>query len=174
MPMSPEVSDAINAQIGRELGAHLQYLSISAWFDQEGLPELREFFAAQAQEEHDHAMRFLRYLQEAGGRVALPGVEAPTAGFADAEEAVALSLAWEEEVTRQIDAIVDLAAERRDHATGTFLQWFVTEQVEELATMGELLRVVRRAGEPNLLLVEGYVARRMAAGASAGAEEPAG
>jgi bacterioferritin B len=168
VPITPAVATAINAQIGRELGAHLQYLAIASHFDAEGLPELAAFFDAQAQEEHDHAMKFLAYLREAGGEVALHGVEAPRGHFENAEEAVALSLAWEEEVTRQIDALVDVAIANRDHAAQTFLQWFVTEQVEEVSTMDELLRVVRRAGESGLLFVEDYVVRKMAAEAAAG------
>ena len=72
---------------------------------------------------------------------------------------MSLSLDWENSVTAHIDAAMDLAIEKNDHATQVFLQWFVTEQVEEVKTMSELLQVVRRAGETNLLLVEDYVAR---------------
>ena len=168
MPVEPAVVDALNAQMGRELEAHLQYLAIAGHFSAEGLPELERFFAAQAAEEHQHAMKFVDYLLETGAGLRIPGVAAPTPTFANAEEAVAASLAWEDEVTRQIDAIMDLAVASRDHASQAFLQWFVTEQVEEVATMGELLAVVRRAGEPGLLMVEDYVARKLAAGAAAG------
>jgi ferritin len=164
MPVESAVVDALNAQLGRELEAHLQYLSISSWFDAEGLPELTRFFAAQAAEEHEHAMKFLAYIQDVGGPVAIPALAAPKPSFESAEEAVAASLEWEEDVTASIHRIVDLATERRDHATQVFLQWFVTEQVEEVATMGELLQVTRRAGESGLLLVEDYVARSLAVG----------
>jgi bacterioferritin B len=159
MPVPKPVVDALNAQLGRELEAHLQYLAISSWFDAEGLPELSRFFGAQAAEEHAHAMRFLEYLKDVGGPVAIPALAAPKPGFESAEEAVAASLEWEEAVTDHIHRLVDLATDARDHATSTFLQWFVTEQVEEVATMGELLQVTRRAGESNLLLVDDYVAR---------------
>jgi bacterioferritin B len=162
MPVEPVVVDALNAQMGRELEAHLQYLSISSWFDAEGLPELTKFFAAQAAEEHEHAMKFLTYLQDIGGPVVIPALAAPKPSFESAEEAVAASLEWEEAVTASIHRIVDLATEHRDHATQVFLQWFVTEQVEEVATMGELLQVTRRAGEGGLLLVDDYVARSLA------------
>jgi bacterioferritin B len=167
MPISGQVVDAINAQVGNELGAHLQYLAISSWFSNEGLRELSTFFANQAAEEHEHAMKFVGYIRDTGAPLVIPAIAAPKAEFATAEEAVALSLAWEEEVTRQINRIVDIAVDGHDHATQTFLQWFVTEQVEEVATMGELLQVVRRAGEPNLLLVEDYVARTHSAATSA-------
>jgi bacterioferritin B len=159
MPVEKTVIDALNAQMGRELEAHLQYLSISSWFDGEGLPELTKFFAAQAAEEHAHAMRFLDYIQDVGGPVEIPAIAAPKSSFESAEEAVAASLEWENEVTAHIHAVLDLAIERRDHATQVFLQWFVTEQVEEVSTMSELLQVTRRAGERDLLLLEDYVAR---------------
>lgn len=164
MPVAPAVIESLNAQLGRELEAHLQYLSISSWFDAEGLPELTKFFAAQAAEEHVHAMKFLDYVQDVGGPVVIPALAAPKPSFESAEEAVAASLEWENAVTAQIDAIMDLAIERRDHATQAFLQWFVSEQVEEVSTMSELLQVTRRAGEGNLLLLEDYVARLGTAG----------
>lgn len=162
MPVDKTVIDALNAQMGRELEAHLQYLAISSWFDGEGLPELTRFFAAQAAEEHTHAMRFLTYIQDVGGPVEIPGLAAPKPTFESAEEAVAASLAWENEVTAHIHALADLANATNDHATQVFLQWFVTEQVEEVSTMSELLQVTKRAGEANLLLLEDYVARSVA------------
>lgn len=162
MPVSKNVIDALNAQMGRELEAHLQYLSISSWFDAEGLPELTKFFAAQAAEEHAHAMRFLTYIQDVGGPVEIPALAAPKPSFENAEDAVAASLAWENEVTSHIHALVDLANADNDHATQVFLQWFVTEQVEEVSTMSELLQVTKRAGEANLLLLDDYVARSVA------------
>ncbi len=170
--MTEKMAAAICEQIGRELAAHLEYLSIAAHFDADGLPELTRFFSDQAQEEHDHAMKFLAYVMEAGGPVTLPGVDGPRQTFASAEEAVELSLEWEKAVTGHINDLVDLALEQKDHATRAMLDWFVTEQVEEVAVMGELLQVVRRAGEGGLLLVEDYVARS-AAGAGAGAGEGA-
>jgi bacterioferritin B len=163
MSVEKTVIDALNAQMGRELEAHLQYLSISSYFDAEGLPELTKFFAAQAAEEHEHAMKFLAYIQDVGGPVLIPALAAPKPTFESAEEAVAASLEWEEAVTEHIHAIADLTLDRRDHATHTFLQWFVTEQVEEVSTMGELLQVTRRAGEGNLLLLDDYVARSLSA-----------
>ncbi len=164
MPVAPAVIESLNAQLGRELEAHLQYLSISSWFDAEGLPELTKFFATQAAEEHVHAMKFLDYVQDIGGPVVIPALAAPKPSFESTEEAVAASLEWEKAVTAQINAIMDLAIEQRDHATQAFLQWFVSEQVEEVSTMGELLQVTRRAGEANLLLLEDYVARLGSAG----------
>lgn len=170
--ITPDVADALNIHMGREFGAHFQYLSLSGWFDQEGLPELAGFFATQAAEEHMHAMKFWRYIQDAGATLAVPGVDAPRAGFASADDAVSAALEWEIAVTRHIDDLVGLARANSDYATETFLHWFVTEQVEEVATMTQLQQVVRRAGESNLLQVEDYVARKLARGD--GGEAPAG
>jgi ferritin len=165
MPVEKSVIDALNVHMGREFEAHLQYLSVSSWFDSEGLPELTKFFAAQAAEEHVHAMKFLTYVQDVGGPVVIPALAGPKASFESAEEAVAGALEWEISITGHIDRMVDLAISKNDHATQVFLQWFVTEQVEEVSTMGELLQVTRRAGESNLLLLEDYVARLAASGA---------
>ena len=88
MPVETVVVDALNAQMGREFEAHLQYLEVSSWFDAEGLPELTRFFANQAAEEHEHAMKFLTFIQDVGGAVAIPSLNAPKATFESAEEAV--------------------------------------------------------------------------------------
>lgn len=159
MPVPDKVAAALNAQLGRELEAHLQYLSISSYFDAEALPVLTGFFAGQAQEEHGHAMKFLAYLQDVGAHVSIPTVEGPRDHFESAEEAVALALEWEQQVTGHIDDLVALARASDDHATFSFLQWFVDEQVEEVSTMSDLLHMVRRAGESKLLDVEAAIAR---------------
>jgi ferritin len=159
VPISDAMTGALNAQIGRELEAHLQYLQISSYFDSEALPALTDFFAEQADEEHQHAMKFRGYLQDQGAQVAIPSLAAPRAGFETAEEAVQLSLTWETEVTGHINDIVSLARTEDDHATFSFLQWFVDEQVEEVSTMSDMLTVVQRAGEAKLLDVDAIVAR---------------
>jgi len=169
--LAPEMTAALNTHMGREFSAHFQYLALASYFDGEALPELAAFFFAQAEEEHVHAMKFLRYVLDAGGQVKIPAVEAAPSDFASAEEAVARALEWERAVTDHIANLVHMAAEHRDVATHAFLQWFVTEQVEEVATMSELLHAVRRAGETNLLLVEDFVARKTARSGSGSAGE---
>lgn len=166
MLISKELEAAINAQIGRELGAHLQYTNIAAYFDTEGLPQLTAFFTRQAGEEHMHAMKFVNYIIDAGGQVRIPTVEGPKYDFASAMEAVQLSLDWEMEVTRQINALMNLAIEQKDHIAQDFLRWFVTEQLEEVSTMDTLVKVVGRAKD-NLFWVEDYLARNPIVPASA-------
>ncbi len=157
MIISKELNDAINAQIGREFGASHQYINIAAWFDDQGLRKLAKLFYKQADEEHEHAMKFIGYLVDTGAAVSIPAVTAPKSSFATAEEAVKLSLDWEVEVTRQINQLYALAVSQKDYASQNFLDWYVEEQVEEINSMDNLLKITRRAGEKNLIMLEAYL-----------------
>jgi ferritin len=160
MLISKKINDAINQQIGNEFGASLQYVAIAAHFDEEALPQLAAHFYKQAEEERDHAMRFVKFLVDADGQVVIPAVKAPKNKFASAEEAVKLSLDWELEVTDQVHKLVELAKKEANYTTDNFLQWFVKEQLEEVSSMDNLLKVIRLAGDSNLLRVEEWVARK--------------
>ena len=164
MLTSTKVVEAINKQIGNEFGAAMQYVAIAAYFSSDALPQLAQHFFRQAAEENDHAMRFIRYVIDAGGRVVIPAIEAPQPTFQSAEQAIKLSLDQEIEVTHQINALVELARSENDYITINFLQWFLTEQLEEVSSMDTLLRIVQR-GANNLLSVEEYLARDGAKGA---------
>jgi bacterioferritin B len=159
MVVHPKVVAPINEQIGYEFSAMLQYYAIAAHFGTEALPELSGHFKKQAEEEKEHALRFIQFLVDAGARVNIPAVPAPQEQFKTAEAAVKLSLEQEERVSDQINALVSLAKAESDYTSDNFLQWFVKEQLEEVASMDQLLRVVQRAGEANLLRVEEYLAR---------------
>ena len=166
--ISTDLAAAISAQVGREFGASLQYVSIATYFDGESLPELAGFFYRQAEEEKMHAMKFVHYVVEAGGHVAIPAIPAPKHEFASAEEAVRAAVQWELDVTRDINNLMDLAVREKDHIAQNFLQWFVAEQLEEVSSMSTLHTIVRRAGD-NLLFVEDYLARQPKEAADAGA-----
>lgn len=159
MLTSKEMNQAINEQIGHEFAAMLQYVAIATHFDGEGLPMLARHFYRQAEEEREHAMRFVRYVVDAGGQVAVPAIPAAQSQFQSAEEAVKLSLDRELTVTRQINALMDRAIEERDHTTRNALEWFVEEQLEEVSSMEMLLSMVQRAGETGLLFVEHYLSQ---------------
>jgi len=166
----PKLLAAFNRQIGSEMSASLQYVSIAAYFDAENLPQLAAFFYRQAEEEREHAMKFVKFVVDVGGRVEVPGIAAPRAGFESAAEAVRLSLEWERKVTEQIYGLVDIATADRNHIAQRFLDWFVNEQLEEITTMDQLLSLVERAGS-NLLWVEDFLARNeIGEGAGGGAE----
>lgn len=159
MNASEKLAEAVNRQIGREMGASLQYVAIAAYFDGQTLPELARFFYRQADEERDHAMRFVRFLLDVDAPVRIPAIAAPQSDFASAEAPVALSLDWEKTVTQQIYELVEIASTDKNLIAVRFLDWFINEQLEEVATMGALLSLVRRAGESGLLHVEEYLAR---------------
>jgi ferritin len=153
MLISERLNKAMNEQVGRELGASHQYLNIAAYFDREALPELASFFYRQSGEERMHAEKSVHYIVEAGGKVGILAVAAPRADIDSAESATKLSLDWEMEVTRQINALMEMAIQDKDHIGQQFLTWFVNEQLEEVSTMDQLLSVIRRAGQSGLLAV---------------------
>jgi ferritin len=151
-------ADALNEQVANEFAAHQQYVAIAVHYDAETLPRLAAFFYRQAVEERNHAMMIVRYLLDADHEVRIPGVAAPEAGFDDAVSPVALALAQEKRVTEQISALAARARDEGDYQGEQFMQWFIKEQVEEVATMSDMLRVVEM-GRDNLLAVEEYLAR---------------
>jgi ferritin len=102
----------------------------------------------------------VKYVLDARGHVAIPAISAPRNQFNSTEEAVRQALEWETVVTSQINDLVKLAIEEADYTTHSFLQWFVNEQLEEVATMDTLLKTVQRAGEDRILHVEEFLARR--------------
>lgn len=159
MLASQKIIDAFNTQIGHELGASNQYVAIASYFSAQDLEELAKFFFRQAEEEREHAMKFVHFILDVGGKVEVPAIEAPQSDFDSARAAVSKSLEWERQVTDQIYDLVELCQGERNHIALRFLDWFVTEQLEEVSTIGTLLGIVKRAGEDNLLYVEDYLTR---------------
>ena len=150
--------DALNAQIANEFAAHQQYVAAAVYYDAETLPRLAAFFYRQALEEREHAMIMIRYLLDVGEEVRIPDIKAQQTSFADGSAPVRMALEQERRVSEEIFALFELARELKDYRAEQFLQWFVKEQVEEVALMGDLLNVVERSRE-NLMLAEDYIAR---------------
>ncbi|MFN7915494.1 MAG: ferritin [Vicinamibacterales bacterium] len=157
MLISRDLATAFNQQIGNEFGASMQYVAIAAHFQQRQLTLLAKLFMEQAEEERMHAMKFVQYILDTKGDLQLPSIVAPKPTFGSAEEAVAAALAWEQDVTRQIGALMDLAVKESDYLAQSFLQWFIDEQLEEVVKMDRLLGVIKQSGEKNLLMVEAYL-----------------
>ncbi len=151
--------DAVNEQIGYEFGASQQYIAIAVYYDSETLPQLAAHFYRQAVEERNHAMMLVQFLLDADQAVKIPGVDAPKANFKDAVAPVALALEQEKRVTSQISALAALAREEGDLVGEEFLNWFLKEQREEVSSMSDLLKLVQRASESNLLLAEESLSR---------------
>jgi bacterioferritin B len=148
----------LNEQIGNEFAAHQQYVAIAVHYDAETLPQLARFFYRQALEERDHAMMMVQYLLDADDRAIVPGVAAPQVDFGDIVSPVELALAQEKRVSEQINALAALARQEGDYSSEQFMQWFIKEQIEEVATMSDLLRVVERS-QDNAMDIEDYLAR---------------
>ena len=149
----------VNQQIANEFGASQQYIAIAVYYDAQTLPGLAAHFYRQGVEERNHAMMLVQYLLDSGDDVAIPGVEAPQTAFADSTAPVALALAQEKRVTEQIVKLSRLARDEGDLVGEQFLHWFLQEQREEVASMSDLLKLVQRAAESNLLLAEESLAR---------------
>ena len=150
--------ERLNAQVGNEFAAQQQYIANAVYFDGHTLPRLAAFFYAQALEERNHAMMMVRYLLDSGGEVAIPGVDAPEIEFADIVAPVALALDQEKRVSDQIAALAAVAREENDYLSEQFVQWFLKEQIEEVASMSSLLSVVERSSDAPMFIEE-YLAR---------------
>jgi ferritin len=150
--------DRLNEQIGHEFAAHQQYLACAVYYDGETLPQLAHFFYRQALEERDHAMMMVQYLMDADADVVIPGVAAPQVAFADIVAPVALAHEQEKRVSEQINALAATAREAGDYTSEQFMQWFIKEQVEEVATMSGLLRMVERSRD-DPMEIENFMAR---------------
>jgi ferritin len=156
--MKQQMTGPFNAQIQSEFSASQQYIAIAVYFDEMGLLELAQFFYRQSEEERMHAMKFVHFMLETEARPIIPSVPELKNDFDSPAAAVQFALEQERKVTDQIHNLVSLSLTHGDHASNNFLQWFVTEQVEEVASMGTLLQTIKLAGD-NLLLVEDYVRR---------------
>lgn len=150
--------ERLNEQIAYEFAASQQYVANAVYFDAETLPRLAAFFYAQALEERNHAMMMVQYLLDADAEVTIPGVEAPEARFDDIVAPIALALEQERRVSDQIAGLVGVAREAGDFQSEQFMQWFLKEQVEEVASMSALLTVVQRSAD-DPMKVEDYLVR---------------
>ena len=163
--------ERLNEQIAYEFSASQQYIANAVYYDSLTLPRLAGFFYGQAVEERNHAMMMVRYLLDADATVAIPGLAAPETEFADLVAPVALALDQERRVSDQVAALVGVARDESDYLSEQFVQWFLKEQVEEVATMSSLLAVVKRSSEaPNF--VEDYLAREHSGGEAADPTAP--
>jgi bacterioferritin B len=149
---------ALNEQIANEFAASMQYIGAAVYYDAETLPRLAAFFYRQAAEERTHAMMMAQYLLDVDEEVRIPDISSKETRFDDGIAPVRMALEQEERVGEEIYKLFELARETKDYRAEQFMQWFVKEQVEEVALMQDLLQVVERAAD-NLLLAEDFIAR---------------
>jgi bacterioferritin B len=164
--------DALNEQIGRELGASHAYLAAAFWYDHATFPRLAGLFYAQAAEERDHALMMARYLLDSEIRPDVPAVAAPRGDFKDFVEPLASALEQERKVTDQISSLAAIAREENDYQSEQFVQWFLKEQVEEVDLFSSLVDVAERCRDQPMDL-EDYIAREGVGAAAEGADPTA-
>jgi ferritin len=150
----------LQEQVYHEFTNAQQYIAMAVYFDGADLRQLAKHFYAQAVEERNHAMMLVQYLLDRDVRVEVPGVDGVRNAFDTPRDALALALDQERLVTEQVSRLAAVARDEGDHLGEQFVQWFLKEQVEEMALMTSLVRVADRAGA-NLFDLENFVAREI-------------
>lgn len=145
--VSEKMEKALNRQMNRELYSAYLYLGISSYFESLNLKGFASWMRVQTQEEMIHAMKFYSYILQKGGKAVMQDIEAPPSDWKSPEDVFARSLEHEQLVTSLIDNLVNLSIAEKDNSTNTFLQWFVTEQVEEEASFDEVLQKLKLLGK---------------------------
>ncbi|MGB3683155.1 MAG: ferritin [Rubrobacteraceae bacterium] len=141
------VQDAMNEQIKNEFYSSYQYLSMAAYCESENLPGFASWMRAQSQEEREHALKFYDFVQDRGGRVVLQAIDRPVVEFESPLGVFEQALGQEQRVTAMINDLYGLAARENDYASQAFLQWFVTEQVEEEKSVGDVVETLKMVGD---------------------------
>ena len=170
--LSKKMEEALNKQVNAEFYSSYLYLSMSADFAAKNLEGFASWMQIQAQEEWTHGMKIYNYILEKGGKVKLEVIEAPQTSWKKAVDAFDTTLKHEQHVTGLINDLASLAIDERDHATGIFLQWFITEQVEEESTASGILEKLKMVGDnpQGLFMMDSHLAARQASVADAAAE----
>lgn len=142
--ISKKLQDAFNEQIQAEMGSAYLYLSMSAYFHDINMEGMAHWMEVQAKEEQTHAEKFFKHIVERGGRVELLAIEKPKFEWASPLDAFSDALKHEKYITGRINNLVKMASEENDYAAGAFLQWFVTEQVEEEANASKIVAMLEK------------------------------
>jgi ferritin len=163
--ISQTLTDALNEQLKQELYSSYLYLSMSAYCDQQSLTGFAHWMRLQADEEREHAMKFFDFIQDRDGRAVLQSLPQPPRDFGSPVNLFEQVLAHEQEVTSLIEQLYRKAVAEQDHATQVFLQWFISEQVEEEKTASQILETLRMAGDNKvaLLMLDRELGARQAA-----------
>jgi ferritin len=160
--LSKVVQDTINEQIKNELYSAYLYLSMSAYCEAANLPGCAHWMRVQSQEEVSHAMKFFEFVFDRGGRVVLQAIDQPPVDFKSPLDIFQQTLQHEQKVTAMINHIYELAVKENDYATQTFVQWFITEQVEEEKNASQILDQLKAIGDQPaaLFMLDGYLGKR--------------
>ncbi|MGD8779488.1 MAG: ferritin [Ignavibacteria bacterium] len=145
--ISKKMQEALNKQLNKELFSSYLYLSMSAYLEESNYTGMAVWMRQQADEEHEHAMKFFEFLLRVNSKVILEQIDKPQTEWKSPEEVFKASLEHEKFISKSIFEIVDLAYQEKDHATRTFLNWFVDEQVEEEASVNDIVQKFEMIGD---------------------------
>lgn len=161
--ISKKMAAAINEQINRELFSEYLYISMQAWFADQNLDGMANWMDAQGKEERFHAMKFFNYLLERGAKVKLKAIAEPTIEFDNPLKAFKMALDHERFISKSINDLMDLAIKENDHATRSFLQWYIDEQVEEEASVDRIVNMLKMVGEQGhgIMMIDRELAQRV-------------
>lgn len=161
--LSEKMTDALNDQLNKEIYSAYLYMSMSAYSSYSGLKGFANWFMVQYQEEMAHAMKIYNYIDSQGRHVQLMAIKQPPTEFESPLDMFEKTLKHEQFVTKSINDLVDLAISEKDHATNIFLQWFVTEQIEEESNDNEIISRLRIVGDDGngLLMVDKELSARV-------------
>ena len=151
--LNPKIEEAFNRQLNAELFSSYLYLSMAAYFESQNLKGMAHWMRIQVQEENLHGMKFFDFINERGGRVTLTEIAAPQVEWTSPVAAFQAAYEHECKVSGLINELADLALSEKDHAANAFLQWFITEQVEEEASVLEITEQLKLAGDQGSLLL---------------------
>jgi ferritin len=148
--LKKKIEDICNRQVEREGFSANLYLAMASWAENNGLSGVAAWMYTQSDEERIHMLKFIKYINERGGKAIMPALKKPAADFKSVEEVFKEVLKHEEFVTASINEIVALTLDEKDFNTHNFLQWFVMEQVEEEASVRMVLDKLRLVGKNNM------------------------
>ena len=166
--LTEKMQTALNGQLNAELYSSYLYLSMNAYFKSVNLDGFANWMYYQAQEELEHSLKFYDFVIQRGGKVQLTQIAAPPTEWDSPKAVFEATLAHEQKVTGLINDLVEIAHEERDHATNIFLQWFVSEQVEEEESVGGVLEQLKLMGDAKggLFMIDRELAKRSPSGGS--------
>ncbi len=145
--MHASIEKLLNDQIKYEAMASMDYLAMASWADAEGYGGIANFFYTQSEEEREHMLKLVKFMNERGGKVNIPALDEPKDDFTSLASLFQKFLASEEFVTEKINIIIDECLNQKDYNTNNFMQWYVTEQLEEEATARTLLDKLNIIGD---------------------------
>lgn len=152
--LKQKIEEALNAQVKKEAYSSNLYLSMASWSETNGLAGIAQWMYAQANEERIHMLKFIEYINNRGGHAIMPGIEQPPVSHGSVKEMFEAVLKHEQYISDSINQIVGITIEEKDFTTNNWIQWFVTEQIEEEASVNLILDKLKLIGSDNMYLFD--------------------